>query len=188
MIAGLTRFLSVSAIVFAARILGAGIAVLIQILLARVLGPDALGVFYMATSAVAVLAVVVAAGYPNLMVRFVARYRERGRPGLVAAFLRRSQIDMLVLALAAMVGLMVFALCHPAAKPEIGMALISAAPAIPALAMMRINGSFAVAVRQFTQSWILDLVARPLLLLVALGGMVMVGTQFSVVLVVLLSR
>src|SRR5688572_11176768 len=64
------RFMPASALVLAIRLGGAGVGFLIQLILARLLAPEALGTFFSATSLAAVLALLAAWGYPNLAPRF----------------------------------------------------------------------------------------------------------------------
>ena len=178
------RFLSLSTIVFGARLAGAGVGFAAQILLARLVPAETLGIFFLATSVAAVLGIVAAAGYPNVTVRFVSRYRERGRFGVLAAYARQTQRDTLRNAVLVMIAVAGFALVYPAADAETRLAIACGALAIPAAVSIRVNGTFAIAARQFQASWLPDFLGRPVLFLVAIIGLALMGLHLSAVLVV----
>ena len=94
----LRRVLSASALILVARFGGAGIGFATQVLLAHILLPEGLGTFFLATSIAAVAGMLAAAGYPIITVGVVARYRERGRPDLLAAFVRQARRETLLIA------------------------------------------------------------------------------------------
>ena len=82
----LRQFVSTSSLLSLARVVGAAAGFATQILLARTLQASALGPFYSVTRLAAVMGVVAALGYPEIVSRFVSRYRDKGHKVLFPAF------------------------------------------------------------------------------------------------------
>ena len=144
------RFMPASALVLAIRLGGAGVGFLIQLILARLLAPEALGTFFSATSLAAVLALLAAWGYPNLAPRFISRYRERKHPRLVAGFLRNAARDIAVTSLLAGLAVIAIALFLAGCRREtIGWPSSWQALAVPMLALLTLNAATAGAIRAF---------------------------------------
>ncbi|MEQ9143416.1 MAG: lipopolysaccharide biosynthesis protein [Parvibaculaceae bacterium] len=165
------RLLKTSSLVVGARISGAFVGVLTQMLLARLLSAPEIGVFFVATSLAAVLAIICTLGYPMLMPKIAAEAQERGVPSLLRAFVSRARTDAALLC-----GLSVAALAAVAwgAPEDAGVpraALIFAALTLPAFALLRLNGSLANAQRRFELGFLPDLFLRPLLLLALVLGL-----------------
>lgn len=188
-------FLSTSALLMVARVLGLGVGFATQILLARMLAPEGLGIFYFATSIAYVVSMVAAFGYPVIAVRFISRYRARGNAELSDAFVNRAQRDTALAAFAAMVVMLVLAAMIPG-DPTTRLAVAAAALAVPALALSRIYASIAGAIRQFMLSYLLNMLWRPLLFLLAIGiaaaviavpSPIMVACAFSLVSVIIVA-
>jgi O-antigen/teichoic acid export membrane protein len=157
-------FLSTSALLMIARVLGLGAGFATQILLARMLAPEGLGIFYFATSVAYVVSMVAAFGYPVIAVRFISRYRMRGDAALSNAFVNRSQRDTALVAFAATAVLLALAATIPG-ETTTRQAVAAAALSIPALALSRIYASIAGAIREFMLSYVLNMLWRPLLFL-----------------------
>lgn len=172
------RFASTSALLMAARIAGAGAGFAAQILLARMMPADQLGLFFLATSVAAVLGAVASGGYPSVMGRFVARYQAWGRPELLAEFLRHVRSDAwrtgcaMALALAAVAAL---APLHP----DLRIALAGGAASLPVIALARLNGAFAGATRRFALSYLPELFWRPILFALAVAVAAVLGIGVS---------
>jgi O-antigen/teichoic acid export membrane protein len=79
-----------TATAFAVSAAGTLIVFANQILLARVLGPDAYGQYIYALTWVGLLVILSNAGFNTAAVRFVAKYRATGQWGLLRGFQRRS--------------------------------------------------------------------------------------------------
>jgi O-antigen/teichoic acid export membrane protein len=179
------RFLSTSTSVVAARVLGACVGFGTQILLARLLSPDAVGRFFLVSGAAAVIGTAAASGYPTLANRFVARYRD-GAPELLLGLVRRMRRDTARLALAVAVPLALLGLAWPWADRDMRLAVAAGTLSIPAIALLRIHGGLANAVREFELCFLPDLLYRPILLLVLIGGAWLAGIELSAATVVLL--
>ena len=159
---------STSVLLMAARVVGLLAGFGTQILLARLLEPEGLGIFYFATSIAYVVSMIAAFGYPVIAVRFISRYRTRGNDILKAAFVNRAQMDTAVVSFAGMVLVMILAVAIPGDGPT-RLAVAAAALAIPALALSKIYASVASAIREFALSYMLNLLWRPVLFIVVIG-------------------
>ena len=143
------RFIPASALVLAIRLGGAGVGFLIQLILARLLAPEALGTFFSATSLAAVLALLAAWGYPNLAPRFISRYRERKHPRLVAGFLRHAARDIAMTSLHRRPCRYRHRLFLAGYGRDNRLAFMMAGLAVPILAILTLNAATAGAVRAF---------------------------------------
>ena len=174
-----TRFfsglVSTSALLMAARVVGLGAGFATQILLARLLQPDGLGIFYFATSIAYVVSMAAAFGYPVVAVRFISRYRTRGTIALQQAFVNRAQYDTAIASIVAMAAVILLAAIVPG-DVTTRLAVAAASVAIPAWALSRIYSSVAGAIRQFSLSYVLNLLWRPILFLLVMG---LVAIAFS---------
>ena len=113
-----SRFLTPSSFLSLTRIAGAAAGFLTQVILARTLHASSLGVFFSVTSLAAVVGLIAAYGFPAIAPRFLSRYRERGKIGLMAAFVSRARTDAAVYAVLATAAVMVFGLLWPALSTE----------------------------------------------------------------------
>jgi O-antigen/teichoic acid export membrane protein len=163
------RLFSISSLLSLARVAGALAGFATQVVLARTLHASALGVFYSVTSLAAVVGLIAAHGYPAIAPRFLSRYREQGKEGLIAAFVARARRDATVYVAIATLGVLAIAALWPSVGTEARLALIAAALSVPANASLRLNGSLAAAIRRFALAYLPDTCIRPFLLL---GGVV----------------
>jgi len=168
-----------SALVLAVRLGGAGVGFLIQLILARLLAPEALGTFFSATSLAAVLALLAAWGYPNLAPRFISRYRERKHPRLVSGFLRHAARDIAITSLFAGLAVIAIAYFWPATADN-RLAFMMAGLAVPVLALLTLNAATAGAIRAFALSYVPESLMRPLLFLGVLGLLIMLREPLTV--------
>ena len=164
-----------SAAVLAARCGGAAVGLLTQLLLARSIGPEQLGVVYLAVAIGGVGAIVAAGGYPSVMVRFVRRYLAHGRPGRAAEFVRAARLEALLGAagLAFLIAGVLFLL----PVEENRGALLLGAAMLPAFAMISVNGGLANALRHIGISFVPEVLIRPSLWLVFLAAFLALGLQ-----------
>ena len=167
------RLVTTSSLLSLARMAGALAGFILQVVLARTLHATALGVFYSVTSLAAVVGLIAAHGYPTIAPRFVSRYREQGKPGLIAAFVARARKDATVYAAVITVAVLAIAALLPSLSLEVRLATAAAALSIPANASLRLNGSLAVAIRRFALAYLPDTCIRPFVLL---GGvLILIG-------------
>ena len=170
---------SMSSLLSLARIAGALAGFATQVILARALQASALGVFYSVTSLAAVVGLIAAHGYPVIAPRFMSRYREQGKEGLIAAFVARARRDATVYVAVATLGVLAIAAFWPSLGTEARFALAAAALSIPANASLRLNGSLAAAIRRFALAYLPDTCIRPFLLLGGVGVLIALGVTLT---------
>jgi O-antigen/teichoic acid export membrane protein len=161
------------------RISGALAGFATQVLLARALHASALGLYYSVTSLAAVLGLIAAHGYPVIAPRFISRYRRQGREDLVTAFVRWARAESALYVGIGVSWIIVFALLWPSFDQMTRVALIAAAFSIPANAVLRVNGSIAMALRHFALAFLPDTCFRSFLLLFGVIGLILVGVPLS---------
>lgn len=83
------KLASQSAIIFAARLFGAGLVFLAQVAIARVWGSGTLGEYLLIIAAVNLIAVVMPLGFETIGTYFAAEYRAKGEGGLLRGFALR---------------------------------------------------------------------------------------------------
>lgn len=162
---------------------GAAMGLVSQVLLARVLPQDEVGVVLMGLSAAAIISLLMTAGYPSLTMTVLPRYYALGRKRLAEAFHRALWQDSLlvsaVLAVAAL-AIYVFAPLDPALKT----ALVFGCLMAPASSLIRITSSAANSKRRFQLSYVPDFIFRPGLLLLFLGAMWLLDVEPSMLTVI----
>ena len=164
------RLLTTSSLLSLARVAGALAGFVTQVVLARTLLASSLGVFYSVTSLAAVVGLIAAHGYPAIAPRFMSRYREQGKEGLIAAFVARARKDAAVYVTIATAAVLAVAAFWPSLSFEARLATTAAALSIPANAALRLNGSLATAIRRFALAYLPDTCIRPFVLL---GGILL---------------
>lgn len=173
------RRLGQLALISLSRFGGAAIGFVTQIFLARVLLPGDLGLYFLATSLSAFLAVVAGLGLPSVTVRFLIRYKDRERGNLSRLFLRTSRSLVLLSAcLLAAAALLVVNL-WPGIPEATRLAASYGALAVPAFAMCRIGGVSATAFRRFNLSFLPDLFIRPAAFLAVVVGLFVISGRLS---------
>lgn len=164
---------------------GAGAGFLTQLVLARLLAPEDLGLFFAATSLAIVAATAVSFGYPEIAPRFIARYQERARPGRLAAFLRQTHADALRLGFLFAGVILLAALIWPGATGQERALFAITAIGMPVLAFFSINSGIALSLRAFFLAYGPETFLRPVLFLLIVSGMILAGTSPQVWVVVL---
>lgn len=162
------RFCSTSSFLLAARLVGAAAGFGVQLVLARNLPAEALGIYFIASSLIVVAGVAAAHGYPSIATRFVSRYRAAGKASLLSAFARHAQRSALALSLALFAAVAGAAAVWPNVESEVRIALIAAGATIPFAAAFRLYGSFATATRAFKLAYLPDISLKPVVMLAAL--------------------
>ncbi|HEX7532595.1 MAG TPA: polysaccharide biosynthesis C-terminal domain-containing protein [Methyloceanibacter sp.] len=175
----LARLFSTSSLLSLARVAGALAGFATQVVLARTLQASALGVFYSVTSLAAVVGLIAAHGYPSIAARFMSRYREHGKVGLIAAFVAQARRDATLYAGIATLGVLAVAVLWPSLGIEARLALVAAALSIPANASLRLNGTFATTIRRFALAYLPDTCIRPFLLLGGVGILIGLGVTLT---------
>jgi len=160
-----------SGLVLAARIGGVLLGIVIQVLIARALGAANLGLFFVASAISMVLATFLAAGYPLMAPKFVARATSATGAAELKNFMAfaRGSTFRLSIAICSIGALIIW--LWPALGLNQRLVLTIAILSAPPLAFLRINGALANAMRRFSLGYLPDIFARPLLLLALIGGM-----------------
>jgi O-antigen/teichoic acid export membrane protein len=161
-----------------ARLAGAGAGFLTQIILARVLGPTKLGIFYAATSFAVVGGIFLARGYPGVTQRFVTRYVERRRPTLLSAFVWQMQLETLLTALPIVVLLVVAMALWPASL-DTHVTFAASVLSMMAMASFNIYAAFALANRRFSVALLPETLVRPVLFLIGVCLLAFTGAFIS---------
>lgn len=172
------KLLKTSTLLVGARFVGAGLAFGTQVALARLLGAEALGMFYLALSFAGVLAIVGGLGYPAITARFVAEYRTQDKMQALRVFVTTTRRDTSLVCLVFLVLFVATLLLWLQGSWELKLCLFIGALTAPILAFVRLNGALANAYRRFALSYLPDLLGRPALFLGTMG--VLVAAQISV--------
>ena len=158
---------------------GAAIGFATQIFLARVLPTGDLGLYFLATSLAAFLAVVAGLGLPSVAARFLIRYKDRDRANLSQLFLRTSR-SLVLLSSCLIAGVALLAVnLWPGIPDPTRLAASYGALAVPAMAMCRIGGVTATAFRRFNLSFLPDLFLRPAIFLALVAGLFVISGRLS---------
>ena len=146
---------------FAIRVVSAACLYLSQALLARWLGGSEFGAYIYAWTWVMLIGDTAHLGLGHVAQRFIPRYREAGRPGLVLGFLRGS--EFVVLASATAAALIATVAISLSGRPD-SFVLQLAAAAIPAFALSVLFDGIARCYNWIGLALLPAYVARPLLL------------------------
>lgn len=174
------KIVSRFSLLMSARVAGALIGLVTQIVLARLLGAEQLGQFYIALSLAAVLAILCGLGFPSIIVSFITRYRTARDWTALKAFVgsaRRQTALTTGLALAGLGGLVAATSILPDA---LVLPLLLGLATTPFFVMLRVNASIANAYRRFSLAYLPDLLGRPMLLLAAVSLIFLLGTPMTV--------
>lgn len=162
------------------RFSGAAIGLTSQILLARLLTQNDVGIVFLGMSATAFISLLITGGYPTLAITCLPRYYALGRKNLVRAFHAAFLHDSLWISLSTFAFAAMIYLWLPS-NDGIKTALLFGCLSAPAAAFIRINSSVANSVRRYALSYVPDFLYRPGLLLAYLLFAWAVGIQLSVV-------
>ncbi len=162
-LAGLLRGAGIS---FLLRIAGAGAAFLFNIILARKLGADAVGLYFLALTQITMVAMVARLGLDSVLLRATAVQASRGdwsavsggaRTGLRLVLFSSIMLAVTLSQLAPWLSL------HAFAKPDLAITLRWMTIAIPPLAMAFVYGELLKALSQIVRSQLVQVVLPPAL-------------------------
>jgi O-antigen/teichoic acid export membrane protein len=162
---------------------GAAMGLVCQILLARQLPQEDVGIVLMGLSTAAIVSLIMTAGYPSLTMTILPRYYALGRKHLVEAFNRAVWHDSIVvsLLLASLAGA---AYVWAPVNEGLRTALLFGCLMAPASSLIRLSSSVANSRRRFQLSYVPDFLFRPGFLLVFLTGVWILGIEPGVVTVI----
>lgn len=156
------------------RLGGAGLGLISQILLARLLPQDAVGIILMTMSAASLISLVITAGYPNLSMTSLARFYALGRRSLVGAFHAAAWHDTLLIS-SLLIPFVAWLVLRQPFNPGLNTALIYGSLVAPFSSLIRMTCATANSQRRFSLSYIADHVFRPGLLLAYLLAAIILG-------------
>lgn len=157
---------------FAARLVAAVFGIGVHLLLARLLGPEQLGLFFLATSLATVGAVIAAGGYPSIVLKTLAAGHSSAQRGEALAGVGSRDA---LLAAGIIVGLM---LAGATLMPN-GSVIVVAALALPLVAWGRLISAFSVARGDPFVANLPELLVRPILMAAGLGVLVAAGARID---------
>lgn len=154
------------------------VVLLVNILLARSLGPDRFGSYAYILAVIGLLSIPTTLGLPELLVRDVAKYRvQRQWPLLKGLLVRANQS---VAALALVIGAFSAAVAAFLAWPDKG-AFFIALPLLVVNSLSSLRDAAMRGLRYVILAQLPELAVRPLLFLILISALVLAGRQFSVV-------
>ncbi len=169
------------------RIGSAGIGIVLQLLIARTLGADILGNFFLSLGLAAVLSTILTAGFPWIIAPVVARSEAEAHPGLLQAFLRCAHKQLATFSCLIAVPAGVFIWLYPGFAGELRWALLLAVATAPVYAVMRLNGGLANARKRFIIANAPELLVRPVFLVSFVGIAVVLSIAVNAATIVALN-
>jgi O-antigen/teichoic acid export membrane protein len=149
------------------RLGGAAMGLVSQIILARLLRQQDVGIVLMTMSAAAIISLFMTAGYPSLTMTVLPRYYALGRHKLVEVFNRTAWHDTIIASLVVYAVSAAIWMWAPIGE-HMRMALLFGCIMAPASSLIRISSSIANSRRQFRLSYVPDFIFRTGLALVFL--------------------
>ena len=167
--ADLLKIFSGSAFIFGCRIVGAGVAFITQVLMARWMGADELGVYVLAFSWLTILAVFSVAGLNGAAMRFIGDPLAQDDFASIRGFLRRSR--QIALILSVLIGSVCALLVQQGyiGDAEHKIVFYIALSALPIFTVVVLNNGIANAFSWFSISFLPNNVIRPTLFLIAVA-------------------
>ncbi|UJQ95459.1 lipopolysaccharide biosynthesis protein [Mariluticola halotolerans] len=170
------RLLSQSAVIFAARILGAGLIFLAQAAIARLWGAEILGEYLLIIAASNLVAVVLPLGFHTIGTYFAAEYSARNDRRMLEAFLRRSYGHILLVGVPLIILAAPVAGLFGVAGHQIAALAMPAALMAVATAVIFNNTAFLVGLRRPFAGFFAEIVFRPLLII---GAFIIAAAFFT---------
>jgi O-antigen/teichoic acid export membrane protein len=175
----LWRHMANLSVLVGARLGGAALGLLVQLVLTRLFARDNVGLVLLAMSVTAVMSLVMTAGYPALSIAYLARYHSLGRKRLVRAFNSAARKEAAIASIAALAVVALVIAVLPIPKSIVDATFYGCLAAIP-YAIVRLNSSGANAIKRYALSYVPDFVFRPLLLLIAMAAFALWSLPFPI--------
>ncbi|MGV6816745.1 MAG: oligosaccharide flippase family protein [Thiotrichales bacterium] len=161
------KLLGWSSIVFGMRLTGAFAVLVTQVLLARWMGAEQLGIYVLTFSWLTILSAVVGLGYPMASMRVVGKALHDGRSGLIYGFLHRGRsVTLGVGSLVAALAIVIVMSLNSRLDSVQQQVFIIALAVVPVLAVMRMHERIAQAQGWFLLAMSPNMVLRPVLFLI----------------------
>ena len=161
------------------RIGGAGLGFTTQCILAWILPPQQLGIFYSVTSLAAVVGIVAAQGYPQIAVRFTARYRGVGGDRLFSRFVGHALSESVIASVLSVVVIVVVSVASTGLSTDFRHALWIASVLVIAVSLLNVMTNLAAAMKRFGICYIPEGLFRPLSFLTIIGCLWATGVALS---------
>ncbi|MEJ2623169.1 MAG: oligosaccharide flippase family protein [Pseudolabrys sp.] len=161
------------------RIGGAGLGFATQCILAWILPPQQLGIFYSVTSLAAVMGIVAAQGYPQIAVRFTARYRGVGGDRLFSRFVGHALSESMIASALGVVVIVVVSAASTGLSTDFRHALWIASVLVIAVSLLNVMTNLAAAMKRFGICYIPEGLFRPLSFLAIIGCVWATGVALS---------
>lgn len=156
--------------VFVCRVFGAAIVLITQILLARWMGADQLGIYVYVSAWFILMATIAGLGLPNAAFRFIGRGLAETNDKLIISFARRGgELILISSLLITTIGFVLVTEIDGLIAEDTQATFLIALLAIPAYALLRWYSSVAHALSWFRLAVLPMLVVRPMLLLLVVG-------------------
>lgn len=166
----IARLMSGASFVFICRVFGAATVLITQILLARWMGAEQLGIFVYVSAWFIMLATFAGLGLPNAVFRFIGKGLADSNDNLVISFAHRGgEIIFISSLLITTVGFLLLTKVDGLISEDKQTTFLIALLAIPAYALMRWYSYVAHALSWFRLAIVPMVVIRPLLLLLAVS-------------------
>ncbi len=170
------RLVGRAGVVGLSRLVGAGLTFGAQLLLARWMGPDALGVYVLVFAVCTILALVCGLGLPSAAPRFLAEAQAANEPGLVLGFIKRSREITVGFSLALSAGAVIAAIVYPLSVPFSPTVILPAAIMLPLMAVTRLQVMFELSLGRPAHAFMPEFVLRPTLFLLLLTALWLFNT------------
>jgi len=169
-----------SALVFACRISGAMIVFATQILMARWMGADSLGIYVLAFSWCLLLSTAAGLGFPSASLRFIGENLSTGHPGLAKGYIKYSRKAVLLSSSAvAIIGCGVITLLHERIPANYQQPLFITMACLPVFTLFRLQDKVAHAFSWLALAFAPSMTLRPLLFLLLIGATYFYHLQLS---------
>ena len=181
---------------FMVRVAGAGLGLLVHIVLARLLGVDQYGLYTFALSWVSVIAVLGVFGQDTSVLRFVATYVQRGQWGELRGLRRLANVTGMIVSISiSLSGIAFVFLIRSTLTRSETLTFVACCLLLPFLIQLQLNGAFLQGLKRAASSGFFNSILRPaafISMLIVLGLIFRIRmdasiAMFSSVLAVLLS-
>jgi O-antigen/teichoic acid export membrane protein len=170
-----------------ARIAGAGLGIILQILIARHYGAQVLGSYYLVLSMAGILSIFISMGYPWIVAPILAANEDDKSSTALADSIRLFFRDALAVSLLIGGPIAIYIWLYPGIGAEQRFALFIGLTTAPIYAVMRMCGSIANAKKFFNLAGLPELFLRPLLMLVIVGLIILFAFELTASSIVLIN-
>lgn len=167
-----------------ARLAGAGMGIILQVLIARYYGAEVLGTFYIALSLAGILSVFISMGYPWIVTPIIAAQGTKDNPTGLWQFFNLVRRDALLLTLLFGIPAAALIWLYPETATDKRFALLIGLATAPVYMVMRICGSVANAMKYFQLANLPELLMRPVLTLCIVGAAIVLAIPLGSVSIV----